>query len=135
MRKPIEACRWALLLMLLAVAPACTAAVGAAAGAAAAIAYDERNASSQVAASVPEVVESTEAVFQEMGITTTHRGVAPDGAGAEIRGDHEGVAITVNIERESENTTEVVVTAREGELEYHPRHAGEILQRIIDRAS
>jgi hypothetical protein len=110
----------------------CAAAVGAAAGAAAAIAYNERNASSSVAASVAQLAQSTGAAFQELGIPETHREVAA--STAEIRGTEGDVAITVQIERESERTSRVVVTARRGDIDYRPRRAGEILQRIIDRA-
>jgi hypothetical protein len=133
MRRFIKRGHRAVMLPILVVLAGCAAAVGAAAGAAAAIAYNERNASSEIAASVAQVVRSTEAVFQEMGITLTHREVSA--TEAEIRGTEGDLAITVKIERESDRTSEVVVTARRGEIDYRPNRAGEILRRIIDRAS
>jgi len=125
MKKPRAASRMLAVLALAAATSACAAAVGAAAGAAAAIAYDDRNASTEIGASV----------FGEMGITVTNRSEAADGSEAQLRGEENGRMIRVDINRASATTTRVVVTARDGEIEYRPSRAGEILQRIIARAS
>jgi hypothetical protein len=125
----------AMVLALAFVASACAAAVGAAAGAAAAIAYDDRNASTELGASVAEVASASEAVFAEMGIRVTNRSAATDGSEAQVRGEENGMMIRVDIDRRSPTTTRVVVTAREGEVGYRPSRAGQILQRIIDRTS
>jgi hypothetical protein len=124
-----------MVLVLAFVTSACAAAVGAAAGAAAAIAYDDRNASTEIGASVSEVASASEAVFGEMGIEVTNRSAATDGSEAQIRGRAEGLTYRVDIDRASPTTTRVVVTAREGELGYRPSRAGQVLQRIIDRTS
>ena len=124
-----------MVLVLAFVTSACAAAVGAAAGAAAAIAYDDRNASTEIGASVPDVASATEAVFGDMGIRVTNRSAATDGSEAQVRGEAEGTTYRVDINRASPTTTRVVVTAREGDLGYRPSRAGQVLQRIIDRTS
>jgi hypothetical protein len=133
MNQLMRLCRFALVLALLPIASACAAAVGAAAGAAAAIALDERNASSEVAASVSQLTRATEATFEAMGIVVNNRSMATDGTTAQLRGMHEDANITVDINRSGDNTTRIVVTAREGELGYRPSQAGRILQQILDR--
>ncbi len=135
MKKPRAASRMLAVLALAAATSACAAAVGAAAGAAAAIAYDDRNASTEIGASVTDVYAASEATFGEMGITVTNRSEAADGSEAQLRGEENGRMIRVDINRASATTTRVVVTARDGEIEYRPSRAGEILQRIIARAS
>ncbi len=125
--------RLAIVLALLPLAAACAAAVGAAAGAAAAIVLDERNASADVAATVPQLTQATEAAFGDMGIVVNNRSQSTDGTTAQLRGTHEGANVTVDLNRSSNNTTRVVVTAREGELGYRPSQAGRILQQILDR--
>jgi hypothetical protein len=126
-------CRLAIVLAILPLASACAAAVGAAAGAAAAIVLDERNASTEVAASVSQLTRATEAAFGDMGIVVTNRSQSTDGTTAQLRGTHEGANVTVDINRSGDNTSRVVVTAREGELGYRPSQAGRILQQILDR--
>jgi hypothetical protein len=133
MNQPMRLCRFALVLAVLPLASACAAAVGAAAGAAAAIALDERNASSEVAASVPQLTRATESAFAAMGIAVNNRSNATDGSSAQLRGMHEGANVTVDVTRSGNNTSRIVVTAREGELGYRPSQAGRILQQILDR--
>lgn len=122
-------------MMLTLLASACMAAA-AGAGAAAAIAYNERNASADVAASVNNLAAATEAVFSEMGITLGERRSSEGGTEVDIRGRAaDDTDVAVNIENEGGSTTRVTVTAREGELEWKPSYAGRILERIIDRAT
>jgi hypothetical protein len=125
----------ATLLIVAALTSACMAAA-AGAGAAAAIAYNERNASADVAASVSDLATATEAVFGEMGITLQHRQPSEGGTEVDIHGRAaDDTDVAVNIENEGGSTTRVTVTAREGELEWKPTYAGRILERIIERAT
>lgn len=125
----------AAVLILAPLASACMAAA-AGAGAAAAIAYGERNASADVAASVDALTTATDEVFSEMGITVQHRQPSEGGAEMDIHGRaSDGTDVAVNIENEGGATTRVTVTAREGEVEWKPTYAGRILERIIQRAT
>lgn len=121
------------LMLLLSAAGGCAAAAGAAAGAAAAVAYDERNASAQVDASVSALIGATEAVFRDMGITVMHREASGDSE-MEFHGTMSEGDVAVHIEREGGSTSTVVVTVKEGEVNYKPSIAGRILERIIARA-
>jgi len=86
-----------------------------------------------VAASVSALTQSTEAAFADLGIVVNNRSMATDGNTAQLRGQHEGANVTVDINRSGTNTSRIVVTAREGELGYRPSQAGRILQQILDR--
>jgi hypothetical protein len=128
---PLARGRWLLLAAVLASTSAC--ALAAAAGAAGAIAYTERNASSRIDASVAQVTVATEAVLQEMGVRVQTRQDATDGSEVKLRADRDGMDVSIDITRRSARMTDVVVTAREGLVEYRPGYAGEILERIITR--
>lgn len=123
------------VLVLVTFAAGCAAAAGAAAGAAAAIAYDERNASANVDASVAQLASATTSVFAEMRIAENDRRTSEGGSEVDIYGSSSDGDVAVNIENEGGTTTRVIVTVREGELDYKPTIAGRILQRIIDRAT
>lgn len=125
----------AAILMVAPLASACMAAA-AGVGAAAAIAYNERNASADVAASVNALADATTAVFSEFDITLQHRQASEGGMEVDIHGRaSDGTDVAVNIENEGGATTRVTVTAREGELEWKPTYAGRILERIIQRGT
>ncbi|HEX6038407.1 hypothetical protein [Longimicrobium sp.] len=122
------------LVLALAVLPSGCLAAAAAAGAGGAIAYNERGASSLVNGSVADVVADARAVFAAMGIT-------PDGEDAgdtnendrTVSGMRGEMRIRVEIERQSATTSEVMVTAREGTLDYDRELARDILSRIMAR--
>ncbi len=69
----------------------------------------------------------------ESALHEVNRSMATDGSTAQLRGMHEGANVTVDITRSGDNTSRIVVTAREGELGYRPSQAGRILQQILDR--
>lgn len=126
----------AAIVLVALITSACAAAAGAAAGAAAAIAYNERNASADVPASVSDLAAATEAVFAEMGITLQHREAGEGGTEVDIHGRAaDGTDVAVDIDNEGGPTTRVIVTAREGQVEWKPTYAGRILEQIIDRVS
>ena len=113
----------------------CLAAAGAAAGAAGAIAYSERGASTNLDASVGEVAQAAEAVFAELGITTTERDMEDGGEEIQLTGETTGGEMRVNVEIEAEDSglTNVHVTAQEGTLDYDRDYAEDVLRRIISR--
>lgn len=122
------------MVLALATLPAGCLAAAAAAGAGGAIAYNERGARSQVNGSVAGVAADARAVLTAMGIT-------PDAEDAGDRGENDvtvsgtrgEMRVRVEIERQSATTSEVMVTAREGTLDYDREMARDILSRIMAR--
>lgn len=104
-------------------------------GAGAAVAYSERGAKSLVNAPVSEVVQDTRAVFARMGIEMTDRGggnaTENDVTVTGRQGDKE---ISVEIERQTDDTSEVEVVAREGLVNFDREMARDILGRIVARS-
>ena len=95
------------------------------------IGYTRRGATALVPAQVPEVFESTRAVFQEMGIELTDRGGSALGNDITVTGRRGNADVLVAIERETGASSEVFVRVREGRAEYDRELAGEILARIV----
>lgn len=126
--------RWALVLALPLSTGGCLLAA-AGAGAGAAVAYSERGAKSLVNAPVSEVVEDTRAVFEQMGIEMTDRG---SGQATEndvtVTGRQGETEISVEIERQTDDTSEVEVVAREGALDFKREMARDVLRRIVARS-
>jgi hypothetical protein len=128
---PRSATRVGLALFCLLAAGCAPTAVGAAGG----IGYTQRGATALVQAQVPEVFQSTAAVFEEMGIELTDR----RGRGARsavgnditINGRRGTADVVVSIERETNASSEVFVQVREGRADYNRELAGEILSRIV----
>lgn len=118
------------LVLALATLPAGCLAAAAAAGAGGAIAYNERGASSLVNRPMDDVAADARAVLSEMGITPEGSGDSDDRVVSGSRGD---LRVRVEIEAESGNRSDVMVTAREGTLDYDREMARDILSRIIAR--
>lgn len=122
------------LLMALMVLPSGCLAAAAAAGAGGAIAYNERGAQSLVNGSVADVAADARAVLTAMGITPDAEdagdGNENDVTVSGMRGE---MRVRVEIERQSATTSEVMVTAREGTLDYNREMARDILSRIMAR--
>jgi hypothetical protein len=119
------------LVLALATLPAGCLLAAAGAGAAGAIAYNDRGAESLVNGSVAEVAADARAVLTDMGIVldagdTGGNDVTVSGARGEMR-------VRVEIERQTATTSEVMVTAREGTLDYDREMARTILSRIMAR--
>jgi hypothetical protein len=114
------------LFCLLAAACASTAA-----GAAGGIVYARHGATALVHAQVPDVFESTRAVFEEMGIELTDRGGSALGNDITVTGRRGTADVLVAIERETNASSEVFVRVREGRADYNRELAGEILARIV----
>lgn len=125
--------RMMLLAPLLALGAAGCVVTAAGAGAAAAIAYTGRGARSLVDAPLPEVLERARAVFRDQGIEV----VAPDDDATENdvtlagrRGDQE---IRVEMERETDATTDVQVLVWTSPVEWNRQAARDLLRRIVAR--
>lgn len=129
---PRSATRIGLALLCLLTAACAPTAAGAAGG----IGYTGRGATALVHAQVPEVFESTAAVFEEMGIELTDR-QGRSGRGSAlgnditINGRRGSAEVVVSIERETNASSEVFVRVREGRADYNRELAGEILSRIV----
>lgn len=133
MNRPVRMLRWLLLVALVTAAPACLAAA-AAAGAGGAIAWTNRGASSDVSGSVDQVYQRAEAVFRDMGIAVTGQSSEDRGTERTLRGTREDMEITVEIERETDTTSEVEVYARKNSVEWDRNYARDVLTRIINRS-
>lgn len=122
------------LVLALAVLPSGCLAAAAAAGAGGAIAYNERGAQSLVNGSVADVAADARAVLTAMGITPDAED-AGDGNENDVTvsGTRGEMRVRVEIERQSATTSEVMVTAREGTLDYDREMARDILSRIMAR--
>jgi len=121
------------LLLALATVPAgCVAAAAAGAGAAGAIAYNDRGAHSLVNGSVADVATDARTVLRDMGITLDGEDAGDTGENdVTVSGTRGEMRIRVEIERQSATTSEVMVTAREGTLDYDREMARDILSRIM----
>lgn len=124
---PRLATRLGLSLFCIVAAACAPAVVGAAGG----IGYTSRGATALVHAQVPQVFESTRAVFQEMGIELTDRGGSALGNDITVTGRRGTADVLVSIERETNASSEVFVRVREGRADYNRELAGEILSRIV----
>jgi hypothetical protein len=124
---PRAATRVALALFCLLSAACAPTTVGAAGG----IGYTGRGATALVQEQVPQVYESTRAVFQEMGIELMDRGGSARGNDITVSGRRGTADVHVSIERETNASSEVFVRVREGRADYNRELAGEILSRIV----
>jgi hypothetical protein len=124
---PRSATRIGLALFCLLTAACAPTAVGAAGG----IGYTGRGATALVQERVPQVYESTRAVFQEMGIEMMDRGGSARGNDITVSGRRGTADVLVSIERETNASSEVFVRVREGRADYNRELAGEILSRIV----
>jgi hypothetical protein len=128
------AIRMTLALALVALPAGGCLAVAAGAGAAGAIAYSERGAESRVSGNVSAIEADARAVLAGMGIAMDSHDPQGGNENQSIVSGMQGeTRIRVEIERESSTTSEVMVTAREGTLDYDREMSRDILSRIMDR--
>jgi hypothetical protein len=120
------------LLFLLAIAlPSTGCLAAAAAGAASGIYLTSRGAESVVEASVDELADRSEAVMREMGIAKDGESTEDGGARQVLKGKKGDLDVTIDIERESESTAKVEVTARKNLAEWDKDYAKEVLNQIV----
>ena len=105
--------------------------VAAGAGAAGAIAYTNRGATSDVAGSVDQVFDRTVAAFQQAGIAETGRSTANNGEQRKLIGTKGEYEVTAELNRSTETTTKVEVTAKKSAVEYDKELAKDVLNRIL----
>lgn len=123
---------WALALVLLLPTAGCVAAA-AAAGAGAGIYLTSRGAESLVESSVDKVATRAQAVMSEEGIVPDASNSESGGDKRELKGKKGDLDVTIQVERESESTTRVEVTARKNLAEWDKEYAQKLLSRIIEK--
>jgi hypothetical protein len=105
--------------------------VAAGAGAAGAIAYTNRGATSAVAGTVDQVFDRAAAAFQQAGITETGRSTENNGRQRKLIGTKGEYEVTAELNRTTDSTTTVEITARKSAVEYDRELAKDILNRIL----
>ncbi len=119
------------LLFLLALALPSTGCLAAAAGAAGGIYLTSRGVESLVAAPVDQVAANAEAVMSEMDIVKNGESTENEGDKHVLKGKQGDLDVTIDIERESDSTSKVEVTALENVAEWDKDFAKEVLNRIV----
>ena len=105
--------------------------VAAGAGAAGAIAYTNRGATSVVAGAVNPVFDRAVVAFQQAGITETGRSTADNGVQRKLIGTKGEYEVTAELNRTTDSTTKVEITASKSAIEYDKEMAKDILNRIV----
>jgi hypothetical protein len=105
----------------------------AAAGAAGGVYLTSRGAESVVEGSVDQIAGRAEAVMGEMSIVKEGESTEDQGDKQVLKGKKGDLDITIEIERESESTAKVEVTARENLAEWDKDYAKEVLSRIVEK--
>jgi len=123
---------WALALALMLPATGCVAAA-AAAGAGAGIYLTSRGAESLVESSVNQVATRAQAVMSAEGIVPDASNSESGGDKREFKGKKGDLDVTIQLERESDSTTRVEVTARKNLAEWDKEYAQQLLSRIIEK--
>lgn len=124
------------LALILVLAASSTAAggcflVAAGAGAAGAIAYTNRGATSVVAGTVDQVFDRAGAAFQQAGIDETGRSTENSGTQRKLIGSKGEYEVTAELNRTTDSTTKVEITARKSAVEYDKELAKDILNRLL----
>ena len=105
--------------------------VAAGAGAAGAIAYTNRGATSVVVGTVDQVFDHAVAAFQQAAITETGRSTEDSGRQRKIIGTKGEYEVTAEVNRTTDSTTKVEITARKSAVEYDKEMAKDVLHRIL----
>lgn len=105
--------------------------VAAGAGAAGAIAYTNRGATSVVAGTIDQAFNRAVAAFQQGGITETGRSTENSGQQRKLIGTKGEYEVTAELNRTTDSTTTVEITARKSAVEYDKEMAKDILNRIV----
>ena len=105
--------------------------VAAGAGAAGAVAYTNRGATSVIAGTVDQVFDRAAAAFQQAAITETGRSTEDSGRLRKIIGTKGEYEVTAELNRTTDSTTKVEITAKKSAVEYDKELAKDILNRIL----
>jgi hypothetical protein len=130
--KSMTPARWALALILVLSTTGWMAAA-AAAGAGAGIYLTSRGAESIVEGSITDVATRAQAVLTEEGIVAEDAKTEDGGDKRELKGKKGDLDVTVEMNRESDKTTRVEVTARENLAEWDKEYAQQLLSRIVEK--
>jgi peroxiredoxin family protein len=125
--------KWALALALILPTTGCLAATAAAAGAGAGIYLTSRGAESMVESSVGQVATRAREVMSEESIVIDESNTEKGGDKREIKGKKGDLDVTIEMERKTDKTTRVEVTARKNVAEWDKDYAQHILQRIVEK--
>ena len=123
---------WAVAFALLLPVTGCVAAA-AAAGAGAGIYLTSRGAESLVESPVDQVASRAEAVMREENIMADGSSTEEGGDQRQLKGKKGDLDVTIDLQRESETTSKVEVTARENVAEWDKEYAQELLARIVEK--
>jgi hypothetical protein len=129
--KSIAPVRWMVALALVLPMTGCLAA--AAAGAGAGIYLTSRGAESIVEGSPDQIAARARAVMSEEGIVPEASSTENGGDKRELKGKKGDLDVTFEIERKSDKTTRVEVSARENLAEWDKEYAQRLLQRIVEK--
>jgi hypothetical protein len=80
---------------------------------------------------VDQVAANAEAVMSEMDIVKNGESTENDGDKHVLKGKQGDLDVTIDIERESDSTSKVEVTARENLAEWNKDYAKEVLNRLV----
>jgi hypothetical protein len=105
--------------------------VAAGAGAAGAIAYTNRGATSVVSGNADQVFNRAVAAFQQAGIAETGRATEDNGRQRKLTGTKGEYEVVAELNRSTDSTTKVEITARKNVVEYDKEMAKDILNRIL----
>jgi hypothetical protein len=129
--KSIVPMSWLVALAVTLPATGCLAA--AAAGAGAGIYLTSRGAESLVEGPVDQIATRARAVMNEEGIVPDASSTESGGDKRELKGKKGDLDVTIEMERKSDKTTRVEVTARKNLAEWDKDYAQQVLQRIVEK--
>ncbi|HEY9505949.1 MAG TPA: hypothetical protein VIQ27_08260 [Gemmatimonadales bacterium] len=122
------------LSLALAAALLSTGCLAAAAGGAAAGVYlTSRGAEAVVEGSVADVARRAQSVMGEMAIVKEDESTEDQGAKHVLKGKKGDLDVSIEINRETDKTAKVEVTARENLAEWDKDFAKDVLNRIVER--
>ncbi len=122
------------LSLALAAALLSTGCLAAAAGGAAAGVYlTSRGAEAVVEGSVADVAQRAQSVMGEMAIVKEDESTEDQGAKHVLKGKKGDLDVSIEINRETDKTAKVEVTARENLAEWDKDFAKDVLNRIVER--
>ena len=123
-----------LLLLPIAAALLSTGCLAAAAAGAAGGAYlTTRGAEAVVEGSVSDVAARAQSVMGEMNIVKEDESTEDQGAKHVLKGKDGDLDVTIEINRETEKTTKVEVTARENLAEWDKDYAKRVVNQIVEK--
>src|SRR5215469_10035612 len=110
--------------------PACIAAGAAAAGAGSGIYFTTRGVESNVKGSAADVERRARDVFNQEGIPVTGTQTDNGGEKREIKGNKNGLDVTVSMEKQA-GATKTEVSARKNLVEWDKDYAQRLLNKIV----